>query len=122
MLFANQHMAQVDEIMHVCDMFEATKKTAQHERTKFVVETESDLQMVLDDLKMSLFETFSKEGYVVFMQLKSEDKKSYQFMKNVNTISIVQHDRLGWALFKDVLNQIDVECKTDERMIVVGIL
>ncbi len=111
-----------NELMHAADMFERGKQFATHDR--FVVTGNPDLPKLCERIANAYEQA---GGYAVFVGIRKINGKRVTepyawFMSGVQSISMKQENKpLGWALFKDILEQLDYTAKTDKNMRVVAV-
>jgi hypothetical protein len=111
-----------NEFMHCGDVFEKGKQLAEH--FQIVVSGKPDLDKLCENFK-NAFEKAS-EGYILFVAIRSIDgirsKEPKAYIKEgIQTLSMMQHDTLGWSLFKDVLTHLGYEVKTNQYMMVESV-
>jgi hypothetical protein len=103
-------------------MFERGKQFATHER--FVVTGNLDFPKLCERIATAYEQA---GGYAVFVGIRKINGKRVDnpyawFMSGVQSISIKQENKpLGWALFRDILTQLEYDAKTDENMRVVAV-
>ena len=111
-----------NDLMHAADMFEKGKQFAIHDR--FVVTGNPNLRTLCKTIADA---SVKSGGYAVFIGIrkingKRVNKAHAWFMKGVQSISMKQDGQeLGWAMFKDILEQLDYAVETDEYMRVIAI-
>ena len=121
-LGGNQTAKLTNQLMHAADMFESGKQFATHDRFTFTGNPE------LPKLCERIATAYEQAGgYAVFVGIRKINGKrvdnSYAwFMSGVQSISMKQENKpLGWALFRDILAQLDYNAKTDDNMRVVAV-
>ena len=113
----------INQMMHAMDVFKEGKQIATHDR--FIVTGNPDLSKLCERIANA----YKKAGgYAVFVGIRKINGKRVNnphawFMNGVQTISMKQENKpLGWALFKDILAQLDYTTKTDKNMRVIAVL
>lgn len=113
-IFGNR---QMDEIMHVADVFEPFKKLSVHKAIELTVKDALGLKqkrVLIEKIK----EALEASGMiVVFISIRSVNTRVPAFIApGVSVLS----DGSRFALFGDVLRRIGYEVSTDENMRVVS--
>ena len=114
-----------NQLMHATDIFERGKQLATHERISFVVTGNPRLSILCERIATACEKT---GGYAVFVGIRKKNGKRVAnpyawVMSGVQSISMKQGNKpLGWALFRDILAQLDYKAKTDENMRVVSVM
>jgi hypothetical protein len=125
-LFRNKHQDGVDRLMHATDVFERGKQFAQYECLEFEIneipetgEKGQTLQNLFNLMKKGFEEN---EGYkIIFMGVRiygdgRPKEITPVFRKDIQSLSMIQNGKLGWSLFKDVLEHLGWEVETDDKM------
>ena len=111
-----------NQLIHAADVFENGKQFATHDR--FIVTGNPDLPKLCERIATAYEQA---GGYAVFVGIrkingKRVDNPYAYFMSGVQSISMKQENEpLRWALFGDILAQLDYNAKTDENMMVVAV-
>lgn len=112
----NKTGSKINELMHAADLFEPGKILANHDQ--IIVEGKPNLEKLCENLRAAWEE---QGGYVVFAGInsingiKSKGHPVY-FKEEVQSLSMVQNNDLGWGLFKEILEKLGYEVETDQTM------
>lgn len=109
-----------DELMHAADMFEKGKRLGEHWCIEIdTADTEETLKHIHSNVKKSIERL---KGYVLFVGVRTVGGIPYHdthcfFEQGVQSVSFVKKGKLkGWLLFRDMLEALGYEVKTDKTM------
>lgn len=112
---------RINEFMHAVDVFEHGKQFVYHDG--FIITGNPDLSKLCEVIA-NAYEKCG--GYAVFVGIRNINGKRAEnphayFMKNVQSVSMNQGKNSGWALFKDILEQLGYVASIDEKMRVISV-